>query len=287
MAEIPTKPYLLRAIHSWCEDSGYRPYLAVVVDERTHVPREFVRNGEIVLNVSSQATHRLRIGNELIEFEARFSGTVRSVSIPIENVSAIYAQETGHGMAFDVVRSPAAHAAASVVSSSDGRDALEPIATGSSPELAVAPAPAPASASPSDERAASESSAAVAPRRIGARPKLVPKPPADRGKASVGGESPTAADAPVVEPQPRSADEPAPLKTDSQPRKPARGGRRRPTADASPAVPSEGQGGAAVVSMGPATERSGRLPEPPEPSPSPGTSPSAGRPSRGHLKRVK
>jgi stringent starvation protein B len=102
MAELSTKPYLIRAIHQWCEDSGYRPYLAVTVDERTQVPREFVRNGEIVLNVSAVATNRLQLGNDLIEFEARFSGSVRQVSIPIENVSAIYAQETGHGMAFDV-----------------------------------------------------------------------------------------------------------------------------------------------------------------------------------------
>ncbi len=102
MAELSTKPYLIRAIHEWCEDSGYRPYIAVAVDDRTIVPREFVRNGEIVLNVSAAATNRLVLGNELIEFEARFSGAVREVSIPIENVSAIYAQETGHGMAFDV-----------------------------------------------------------------------------------------------------------------------------------------------------------------------------------------
>lgn len=102
MADISTKPYLIRAIHAWCEDSGFRPYIAVMVDEHTFVPREFVRNGEIVLNVSAQATNHLRIGNELIEFEARFSGAVRQVSVPIGNVSAIYAQETGHGMAFDV-----------------------------------------------------------------------------------------------------------------------------------------------------------------------------------------
>ncbi|HRO60714.1 MAG TPA: ClpXP protease specificity-enhancing factor, partial [Burkholderiaceae bacterium] len=102
MAELSTKPYLVRAIHEWCTDSGYRPHIAVVVDERTVVPREFVRNGEIVLNVSAMATNRLQISNELIEFEARFGGVARHVSIPIENVSAIYAQETGHGMAFEV-----------------------------------------------------------------------------------------------------------------------------------------------------------------------------------------
>ncbi|ODU70861.1 MAG: ClpXP protease specificity-enhancing factor [Lautropia sp. SCN 66-9] len=102
MAEISTKPYLIRAIYEWCTDNGYRPYIAVAVDERTIVPREFVRNGEIVLNVSAMATNRLQIGNELVEFEARFGGTPRQVSIPVENISAIFAQENGHGMAFEV-----------------------------------------------------------------------------------------------------------------------------------------------------------------------------------------
>lgn len=102
MAELSTKPYLIRAIHEWCTDSGYRPHIAVVVDESTVVPREFVRNGEIVLNVSAAATNRLRITNEAVEFEARFGGIARSVSVPIDNVTAIYAQETGHGMAFEV-----------------------------------------------------------------------------------------------------------------------------------------------------------------------------------------
>ena len=102
MAEISTKPYLIRAIYEWCTDSGYRPHIAVVVDEHTVVPREFVRSGEIVLNVSAHATNRLRITNEVIEFEARFGGVARPVSIPIDNVSAIYAQENGHGMAFEV-----------------------------------------------------------------------------------------------------------------------------------------------------------------------------------------
>lgn len=104
MAETSTKPYLVRAIHEWCTDNGYRPYVAVAVDENTVVPREFVRNGEIVLNVSADATNRLRIGNELIEFEARFNRVAREVSIPIENVTAIYAAENGHGMAFEAPR---------------------------------------------------------------------------------------------------------------------------------------------------------------------------------------
>jgi len=102
MPEVSTKPYLVRAIYEWCADSGYRPFIAVVVDGRTRVPREFVRNGEIVLNISPEATNRLHIGNELLEFEARFGGVARHVSIPIDNVRAIFAQENGHGMAFEV-----------------------------------------------------------------------------------------------------------------------------------------------------------------------------------------
>ena len=84
-----TKPYLIRAIHEWCADNGLTPYLAVTVDERTEVPREFVRAGEIVLNVSMGATDRLQIGNERLSFQARFGGVARSLSIPIEQVSAI------------------------------------------------------------------------------------------------------------------------------------------------------------------------------------------------------
>ncbi len=107
MPEVSTKPYLVRAIYEWCVDSGFRPFIAVIVDERTQVPREFVRNGEIVLNISGEATNRLHIGNELLEFEARFSGVARHVSIPIDNVRAIFAQENGHGMAFEVPASAA------------------------------------------------------------------------------------------------------------------------------------------------------------------------------------
>ena len=102
MSELSTKPYLIRAIHEWCADSGYRAHIAVAVDETTRVPMEFVRNGEIVLNISADATNRLQIGNDLIEFEARFNRIARQISVPITNVSAIYAAETGHGMAFDV-----------------------------------------------------------------------------------------------------------------------------------------------------------------------------------------
>jgi stringent starvation protein B len=107
MSETSTKPYMIRAIHEWCTDNGFRPYLAVSVDSRTVVPMEFVRDDEIVLNVSADATNRLRLGNELIEFEARFNQVAREISIPVDNVSAIYAAENGQGMAFEVT-APAA-----------------------------------------------------------------------------------------------------------------------------------------------------------------------------------
>jgi stringent starvation protein B len=101
MPEVSTKPYLIRAIHEWCSDSGYTPYIAVVADDHVNVPREFVKNGEIVLNISPLATNRLTLGNEFIEFQARFGGQAREVSVPVEKVIAIYARENGQGMAFD------------------------------------------------------------------------------------------------------------------------------------------------------------------------------------------
>jgi len=111
MGEIPTKPYLLRALYEWCVDNGYTPHLAVKVDERTLVPPEHVRNGEITLNVSPGAVNKLQMGNELIEFAARFAGVARQISVPVENVYALYARETGHGMTFEVdLTRPAAQA---------------------------------------------------------------------------------------------------------------------------------------------------------------------------------
>jgi stringent starvation protein B len=107
MSEISTKPYLLRAIYEWCTDNGYTPYLAAMVDARTRVPREFVKNGEIVLNISFTATSGLKMDNDFIEFHARFGGVSREISIPVDNVVAIYARENGQGMAFEVTPLPA------------------------------------------------------------------------------------------------------------------------------------------------------------------------------------
>jgi len=95
-----TRPYLLRALHEWCTDNGYTPYIAVQVDEKVQVPQEYVKNGEIVLNVSYDATSSMSLGNDVIEFKARFAGTPREIIVPVDRVLAIYARENGQGMAF-------------------------------------------------------------------------------------------------------------------------------------------------------------------------------------------
>ena len=108
MSEISTKPYLLRAIYEWCTDSGFTPYLAVKVDGSTTVPMEYVRKGEIILNISFGATSALKMDNDAVHFRARFNGVSREIYIPVHNVLAIYANENGQGMAFEVGALPAA-----------------------------------------------------------------------------------------------------------------------------------------------------------------------------------
>jgi len=95
-----TRPYLIRALYEWCTDNGLTPYVAVRVDDSVQVPREYVKDGEIVLNISFDATSALQLGNEFIEFKARFGGKPREILVPIGRVIAIYARENGQGMAF-------------------------------------------------------------------------------------------------------------------------------------------------------------------------------------------
>ncbi len=95
-----TRPYLVRALHEWCADNGFTPYVAVSVDDSVKVPREYVNNGEIVLNISFDATSHLQLTNDLIVFKARFGGVAREISVPMARVIAIYAKENGQGMAF-------------------------------------------------------------------------------------------------------------------------------------------------------------------------------------------
>jgi stringent starvation protein B len=96
-----TKPYLIRAIHEWCSDNGFTPYIAVKVDGRVRVPREHVKDEQVVLNIAYEATGGLQMRNDLISFQARFGGVARDISFPVGNVVAIYSRENGVGMAFE------------------------------------------------------------------------------------------------------------------------------------------------------------------------------------------
>ena len=120
-----TRPYLVRALHEWCTENGFTPYIAVHVDASVRVPPEYVKNGEIVLNVGFEATSALKLGNEFIEFKARFGGTAREIVVPVDHVVAIYARENGQGMAFPV-----------------------PTAAGSAPQPGTAVEPQPAAGQP-------------------------------------------------------------------------------------------------------------------------------------------
>jgi len=125
-----TRPYLIRALHEWCADNGFSPYIAVHVDAMVQVPLEFVKNGEIVLNVSVDATSSLRLGNEFIEFKARFGGVAREIVVPVSHVLAIYARENGQGMAFPAPQSGALSPA------SPPADPADVSSSASSPEAA-------------------------------------------------------------------------------------------------------------------------------------------------------
>ncbi|ASI69007.1 MAG: ClpXP protease specificity-enhancing factor [Diaphorobacter nitroreducens] len=118
--EFPsTRPYLIRALYEWCTDNGFTPYLVVRVNESVQVPREYVNNGEIVLNASYDATSGLQLGNDFIEFKARFGGRPHDIMVPVRRVVAIYARENGQGMAFPLEEEVFVPPAAAVVSSAD------------------------------------------------------------------------------------------------------------------------------------------------------------------------
>src|SRR5213075_212620 len=135
-AGTSTRPYLIRALHDWCTDNGFTPYIAVFVDDHVQVPKEYVKNNEIVLNVGFEATSALKLGNELIEFKARFGGTSREIAVPIDHVIAIYARENGQGMAFPM---PSDAPAASVPA--EPADASAAPSSGKGPKLTLADSP--------------------------------------------------------------------------------------------------------------------------------------------------
>jgi len=98
---ISNRPYLIRALYEWIVDNNLTPHMLVdTAHESVEVPRAFVENGRIILNVSPEATHSLVLGNDAITFNARFSGTAMDVHVPVSSVLAIYARENGQGMMF-------------------------------------------------------------------------------------------------------------------------------------------------------------------------------------------
>jgi len=134
--EVSTTPYLIRGIWEWCVDCGFTPYVAVKVDSATRVPMEYVRNGEIVLNVGPDATRNLKIGNDLIQFSARFNGVSHEVSVPISAVAGIFAKENGQGMAFQPGPGSAPTAVPAAGDDSSGGDKPKPPGNGR-PKLQV------------------------------------------------------------------------------------------------------------------------------------------------------
>lgn len=139
-AGTSTRPYLIRALHDWCTDNGYTPYVAVYVDKHVQVPTEYVKNNEIVLNVGFEATSALKLGNEAIEFKARFGGASREIVVPIDHVIAIYARENGQGMAFPMP----AEAGGASIGPADADAGSAPPSRGTSLTLTTPAAGAPA-----------------------------------------------------------------------------------------------------------------------------------------------
>ncbi len=94
------KPYIVRAIYKWCTDSGFTPYVRVLVCPNTRVPRDYVEGGLIILNIAPTATHKLDLTNHDISFTGRFAGSAMEIWLPIRNVLAIFAKENGQGVVF-------------------------------------------------------------------------------------------------------------------------------------------------------------------------------------------
>ena len=154
-ATTSTRPYMVRAMYDWCVDNQCTPFIVVAVDASVRVPQEFVQNREIILNLSLGATSGLVLGNDYIEFKARFGGVARDICVPLGRVSAIYARENGRGMTFPLEASddapsassksssgpkaepptPPAAAVLEVVSSDDPGSTPDPKPTGARPSL--------------------------------------------------------------------------------------------------------------------------------------------------------
>lgn len=186
-----TRPYLLRALYEWCADNHLTPYVAAYVDDSVKVPREHVKNNEIVLNISMDATSHLQIGNDFLQFKARFGGVAREIVVPIDHIIAIYARENGQGMAFPVPQSvPPQGEVKSGLPTERRPQGLRPVA-----------APTPASAATEDAAFAPDNpllQSSLEPTKIvqlkstpapmkkpGGEPPTDPMPPAGAGKGTI------------------------------------------------------------------------------------------------------
>lgn len=144
MSTPSTKPYLIRAIHEWCVDNGFTPYVVVQVDEHTRVPMQHVRNGQIVLNIAPYATNRLMISNEDISCQARFGGVAQELYLPMSQVLAIYSRESGQGIAFQYgALSGSGMELGGVISADDAEAMTAPEAEGKTDAPPDEPPPAP------------------------------------------------------------------------------------------------------------------------------------------------
>lgn len=99
---ISMQAYFIRAVHQWCLDNRFSPYIKVFLDSSVKVPLTFLNHQEIVFNINTDAVADLDLGNETIRFKARFSGLAHEILIPVHRVAAIYAQENGQGIVFDL-----------------------------------------------------------------------------------------------------------------------------------------------------------------------------------------
>lgn len=146
-----TKPYLIRALYEWCTDNGLTPYIAVYVNAAVHVPKEYVKNHEIVLNISFEATQGLKLDNDFVSFKARFAGTARDISVPMDNVVALYARENGQGMAFPLPPALQQEQAQGQPSTGHGSPRLAAVEDAAEDQATTPPSP-PGSAEPSPGR---------------------------------------------------------------------------------------------------------------------------------------
>jgi len=98
----PTRPYMARAIYEWICDNQLTPYLLVdATQPYTSVPEQFVKDGQIVLNIAPHAVHQFQMSNDAVSLSARFGGVARDIYVPISALLGIYARENGQGLFFD------------------------------------------------------------------------------------------------------------------------------------------------------------------------------------------